>query len=100
MTQPVNQRIGVIGGGQLAWMMAGAAKSLQVDLNIQTPADTDPAAPFANELILALVADAAATAQLAQYSDVITFENEFVDLGGVEAIRTPRGLFCAFAECS
>ncbi|MDX2243193.1 MAG: 5-(carboxyamino)imidazole ribonucleotide synthase [Leptolyngbyaceae cyanobacterium bins.302] len=74
------QRVGVIGGGQLAWMMADAAKKLGIDLVIQTPAATDPAVAIAAQTILAPVADAQATAELSQLCDVITFENEFVDL--------------------
>ncbi len=74
------QRVGVIGGGQLAWMMAGASKKLGVQLVIQTPHATDPAVAIAADTILAAVADAKATEELAARCDVITFENEFVDL--------------------
>lgn len=74
------QRVGIIGGGQLAWMMADAAAKLGIDLIVQTPQKTDPAVAIAAETILAPVADAAATTQLATRCDVITFENEFVDL--------------------
>lgn len=73
-------RVGVIGGGQLAWMMADAARSLAVDLIVQTPQASDPAVAIATETILAPVDDAAATAQLAAQCEVITFENEFIDL--------------------
>lgn len=73
-------RLGVIGGGQLAWMMAGEAPALGIELIVQTPKSTDPAAPFATETILADIEDATATAQLAKSCQVITFENEFVDL--------------------
>lgn len=74
------KRVGVIGGGQLAWMMAAGARRLDVALVVQTPSLNDPAVAIANETVLAGVADAVATAQLAQQCDVITFENEFVDL--------------------
>ncbi|GFE70570.1 5-(carboxyamino)imidazole ribonucleotide synthase [Chroococcus sp. FPU101] len=74
------QRVGVIGGGQLAWMMAGAAKQLDLELIVQTPHADDPAVGVATEVILAPVGDAQATGRLAQKCDVITFENEFVDL--------------------
>ncbi len=81
-------QVGVIGGGQLAWMLREAAQSLGLELVIQTPYTTDPA--LSNSLqedpalcvkaVLASVDDAVATAQLAQQCQVITFENEFVDL--------------------
>lgn len=80
------KRVGIVGGGQLAWMMAEAAEKLEVDLVVQTPSATDPAVTIAAETILAPIADVAATAQLAQRCDVITFENEFVDLTGLAAI--------------
>lgn len=74
------KRVGVIGGGQLASMMAGAAQALGVELVVQTPSPNDPAVAIAAETIFAPVDDAAATAQLATRCDVITFENEFVNL--------------------
>ncbi|MGI0485568.1 5-(carboxyamino)imidazole ribonucleotide synthase [Pantanalinema rosaneae CENA516] len=80
------QRVGVIGGGQLAWMMAGAATKLGVELVVQTPATSDPAVTIAANTVLAPVADAAATAQLAAQTEVITFENEFVDLVALSAL--------------
>ncbi len=36
-------RVGVIGGGQLAWMMAQEAKKLGISLIVQTPHPDDPA---------------------------------------------------------
>jgi 5-(carboxyamino)imidazole ribonucleotide synthase len=74
------KRVGVIGGGQLAWMMAGAADKLGIKLIIQTPQPSDPAVSVATETVFAQIDDAAATAQLASRCDVITFENEFINL--------------------
>ncbi|MBW4635103.1 MAG: 5-(carboxyamino)imidazole ribonucleotide synthase [Iphinoe sp. HA4291-MV1] len=75
------KRVGVIGGGQLAWMMAGAAKKLGVELVVQTPSLDDPAVPIsAKDNVFAPIHDANATDELAKRSDVITFENEFVDI--------------------
>lgn len=76
----MGQRVGVVGGGQLAWMMGKAAHDLGIDLVVQTPKRSDPAVAVAAETILGAIANAEATAQLAQQCDVITFENEFVDL--------------------
>ncbi|NJN88448.1 MAG: ATP-grasp domain-containing protein, partial [Leptolyngbyaceae cyanobacterium SL_7_1] len=73
-------RVGVIGGGQLAWMMAGAAQTLALELVVQTPSGADPAVAIADGVVLGAIADAVATRQLATQCDVITFENEFVDL--------------------
>lgn len=74
------KRVGIIGGGQLAWMMAGAAEVLGIELVIQTPYPTDPAVGIATETIFAPIDDATATAQLASRCDVITFENEFINV--------------------
>lgn len=112
------KRIGVIGGGQLAWMMGGAASKLGLELVVQTPSASDPAVALRNSngfhkskpeqylidepqqklfaitetpvkepvnFVQARIDDAVATVQLAKNSDVITFENEFVDL---EALST------------
>ena len=86
------KRIGVIGGGQLAWMMASAAQELGIELVIQTPDSTDVAVSLAEEVVFAAVDDVAATEILATKCDVITFENEFVDLDGlgkIEAVFLP-----------
>ncbi|MBU7585613.1 MAG: 5-(carboxyamino)imidazole ribonucleotide synthase [Nostoc sp. TH1S01] len=74
------KRVGVIGGGQLAWMMGDAAHKLGVELIVQTPSKYDPAVAIAQDTVFAPIDDAKATEILAQKSDVITFENEFVDL--------------------
>ncbi|WP_066425930.1 5-(carboxyamino)imidazole ribonucleotide synthase [Anabaena sp. 4-3] len=80
------KRVGVIGGGQLAWMMGGAAKKLGVELIVQTPSHQDPAVTIAQDTVLAAVDDAQATKLLAAKSDVITFENEFVDLAALSLL--------------
>ncbi|MCC5899289.1 MAG: 5-(carboxyamino)imidazole ribonucleotide synthase [Phormidium sp. BM_Day4_Bin.17] len=87
------QTVGIIGGGQLAWMMAQEAKRLHLKTVIQTPSSDDPAVGLADEVVLAKVADVAATQTLAQRCDVITFENEFVDLDELEKINNSRILF-------
>lgn len=80
------QTVGVIGGGQLAWMMAMAAERLDLDLIVQTPSPTDPALALVEQGIFAPVADVAATKQLSDHASVITFENEFVDLDGLQGL--------------
>ncbi|NJN57713.1 MAG: 5-(carboxyamino)imidazole ribonucleotide synthase [Leptolyngbyaceae cyanobacterium SL_5_9] len=87
-------RVGVIGGGQLAWMMAEAARSLSVDLIVQTPQASDPAVAIATQTILAPIDDATATAQLAAQCDVITFENEFIDLEALTHLEKQGTRFC------
>ncbi len=81
------QDLGIIGGGQLAWMMAGAASKLGVNLYIQTPKADDPAVKIAKDVVLADISDSQATEKLANFAKVITFENEFVDLESLEALE-------------
>lgn len=75
-------RIGIIGGGQLAWMMADAAAHLGLELTVQTPHGDDPAVARVgtNGWVAGGIADPVATERLATACQVITFENEFVDL--------------------
>jgi 5-(carboxyamino)imidazole ribonucleotide synthase len=75
--------IGIVGGGQLAWMLAEAARSQGVALHVQTPSPSDPAAPLAASLVQAPVRDAEATRQLAGRCAAVSFENEWVDLEGL-----------------
>ena len=81
------QSIGVVGGGQLAWMLAAAARDLDLDLHVQTPSAADPAAGLATSAVLAPITDVAATAELAQRCGVISFENEWVDLEGLAPLE-------------
>ncbi|MCY7323269.1 MAG: 5-(carboxyamino)imidazole ribonucleotide synthase [Phormidesmis sp. CAN_BIN36] len=81
------KRVGVIGGGQLAWMMADAAKKLGIELVIQTPFQNDPAVAIATQTIFAAIDDADSTAHLAAICDVITFENEFVNLESLSKLE-------------
>ncbi|MCP2732492.1 5-(carboxyamino)imidazole ribonucleotide synthase [Limnofasciculus baicalensis] len=80
------KRIGIIGGGQLAWMMGNPAHKLGIELVIQTPNPTDPAVTIATDTILAPIDDPVATAKLASYCDIITFENEFINLEALKEL--------------
>jgi 5-(carboxyamino)imidazole ribonucleotide synthase len=82
----MTHRVGIIGGGQLAWMMAQAAQSLGVDLIVQTPSEHDPAVKIAESVIYASVSNAIATAEMARHCEVISFENEFVDLAQLQVL--------------
>ena len=87
------KRVGVVGGGQLASMMGDAARALGIELLVQTPHATDPAVSVAAGAVLAAVDDVLSTAQLADGCDVITFENEFVDLEGLWPLEREGVLF-------
>ena len=74
------RQVGVIGGGQLAQMMAAAAPGLGLTLMAQTPSAEDPAASHAHGLVLGPLAAPDSVRELARQCEVITCENELVDL--------------------
>ena len=82
----MTKKIGVIGGGQLAWMMGSVAPHLDLELIVQTPNYNDPAVSRATDVVLGAIADEAATAKLATLCDIITFENEFINLNALQSL--------------
>ncbi len=80
--------IGIVGGGQLAWMLAEAALDLGVAVHVQTPGPEDPATRAAASVVLAPVDDVNATRELAGRCGAISFENEWIPL---EALRDLEG---------
>ena len=87
----MSRRVGVIGGGQLAWMMGQEAPNLNIELIVQTPNRDDPAVRRSHDVILANIDDAKGTERLAQKCDVVTFENEFIDLKALQKLL-PQGI--------
>jgi 5-(carboxyamino)imidazole ribonucleotide synthase len=81
--EPSQAAIGIVGGGQLAWMLAQAARHQGVDLHVQTPHLSDPAAALAASLVQAPVRDVEGTRLLADRCCAVSFENEWVDLQGL-----------------
>jgi len=79
--------IGIVGGGQLALMLAQAAHALDLDLHVQTPSADDPAAATASSVVLAPLDDLHATRQLARRCAAISFENEWLDLQALAALE-------------
>ncbi len=80
------KRVGVIGGGQLAWMMAAEAPNLNLELIVQTPHQDDPAFSRAQQVVIGKIDNAEVTAKLANLCGVITFENEFIDLKALQEL--------------
>jgi 5-(carboxyamino)imidazole ribonucleotide synthase len=81
-------KIGVIGGGQLAWMMAIAAEQMGIELTVQAANAQEPAALATDRLEIGAIDDFLATSELAKVSDVITFENEFVNLDQLSELES------------
>lgn len=93
------KKVGVIGGGQLAWMMAAGAKSLGIELSVQTPKSDDPACAIAQKTFLGPIAEASTTSKMAKSCDVITFENEFIDLPALQALEQQGVTFYPQLDC-
>ena len=80
--------VGIVGGGQLAWMLAEAARRRGVELHVQTPGVHDPAVALATSVVQADVRDVQATRELAKRCSAISFENEWVDLEGLAPLAS------------
>ncbi|MBC1513961.1 5-(carboxyamino)imidazole ribonucleotide synthase [Listeria booriae] len=90
-----NSTIGIIGGGQLGRMMALAAKEMGYRVIVLDPTVDAPCAQVADEQIVANYTDLNALKELAEKSDVVTYEFENVDndaLHSIEnSVRIPQG---------
>ena len=80
--------IDIIGGGQLGRMLAMAAMRLGFRTIVLDPQPDCPAAQPANDQIAAAYDDQDALDQLAERSDVVTFEFENIDLGALEQVSS------------
>ncbi|MEB3185686.1 MAG: 5-(carboxyamino)imidazole ribonucleotide synthase [Cyanobacteriota bacterium] len=78
--------IGVVGAGQLAWMLAEAAAELGIAVHVQSPGAAAPAVRNASSVVLAAVDDAAGTAELARRCQAITFENEWLNFEALKPL--------------
>ncbi len=90
-----NSTIGIIGGGQLGRMMALAAKAMGFRVIVLDPTVDAPCGQVADEQIVANYTDLAALKELAEKSDVVTYEFENVDNDAIRSIedivRIPQG---------
>lgn len=81
---PPGSTIGIIGGGQLARMLAMAAARLGYRTIVLDPDPACPAAQLANETLVAAYDDVAALGRLVGRCDIVTYEFENVP---VEPLR-------------
>lgn len=88
MTQTIypGQTIGIIGGGQLGRMMALAAKEAGFKIAVLEPAMDSPCGQVADIRIVAPYDHKAALEELAEVSDVITYEFENIDYEGLKEL--------------
>ncbi|HEX7257580.1 MAG TPA: 5-(carboxyamino)imidazole ribonucleotide synthase [Nitrososphaeraceae archaeon] len=72
-------QIGIIGGGQLGKMIAQEAKRMFLKVNILDPNKNCPASTICDNLIIADFKDEEKIYELADYSDIITYEIELAN---------------------
>jgi 5-(carboxyamino)imidazole ribonucleotide synthase len=78
------QTIGIIGGGQLGRMMALSAKAMGYRIAVLDPDVDSPCGQVADERIIGAYNDMDAIRELAEKSDVITYEFENIDATALE----------------
>jgi len=88
-----NTIIGVVGGGQLARMLAEAAIQRNVEIIVQAESRDAPAASKATRLVLAETQDPFGTGQLVRDCSSVTFENEWVNIDALAQFDNHHGSF-------
>ncbi len=83
--------VGVVGGGQLCRMLGEAAAPLGIELLFLDPTPRAPAHPVAVEQFTAPFDDREALEELAERSDVLTYEIELADPDVLRAVREATG---------
>jgi 5-(carboxyamino)imidazole ribonucleotide synthase len=75
--------IGILGGGQLARMLALSAHPLGLNVSVLTPLASDPAAQVAGNTLLGSLSDQTDLRKFMGDLTALTFESEFVDIDKV-----------------
>ena len=75
----LNRTVGILGGGQLARMLAIAAADLGFNTHIYCPERDSPAAQVANKMVFGNYADDKNLADFAKNVDVLTYEFENIE---------------------
>ncbi|NKB50836.1 MAG: 5-(carboxyamino)imidazole ribonucleotide synthase [Rhizobiaceae bacterium] len=88
-----NSTIGIIGGGQLARMLASSAARLGFHTIVLEPGADCPAAQTCNRHIVAAYDDESALAELANACDVVTYEFENVPLSAADHLTSRVPLY-------
>ncbi len=73
------EKIGIVGGGQLGRMLTSAAKPLGFEVVVVDPIENCPAAQVGADQIVASLKDPEAITELAERTNVVTWEIEHID---------------------
>ena len=82
-----NRTIGILGGGQLAKMLAAAAADLGYNINIYCPDRGCPAAQVANETVFGSYDNEDKLVDFAKNVDVLTYEFENIETEALEKLE-------------
>ena len=82
-----NRTIGILGGGQLARMLAIAAADLGFNINIYCPDGDCPAAQVANKIVFGDYDDEEKLIDFAKNVDVLTYEFENIGTNALEELE-------------
>lgn len=80
-------RVGIVGGGQLARMLAEEASALGIEIVLLAEAETDGAVAFVHEVRYGSAHDPVALRALAEEVDVVTFDHELVNLEALHELE-------------
>lgn len=86
MPGSARHRVGIVGGGQLARMMAEVAPALGLDLTVLDPTPGAPASEFASQIVGGFD-DRSALRELAAVSDVVTLDIEAVSAAALATLE-------------
>ncbi len=92
-------KLGIIGGGQLAKMMAQAAFQFGCEVVILERKKDSPANSLDTDFLIGDWDDSNNLLALAAKADVLTLENEFVDAGALAAVERAGFKLFPSAEC-
>ncbi|HVX58646.1 MAG TPA: 5-(carboxyamino)imidazole ribonucleotide synthase [Candidatus Saccharimonadales bacterium] len=79
-------RIGIVGGGQLGRMLTEAAKPMGFEVTVLESGDNPPAVQAGARQIEGSIKDAEAIAELARQTDVLTWEIEHINVAALIAL--------------
>mgnify|MGYP002629977054 FL=1 len=88
-TRPLLHRVGIVGGGQLARMMAEVAPALGISVTVLDPTPGAPASEFARQIV-AEYDDLTALLELARLSDVVTIDIEAVSASSLAVLEAAQ----------
>jgi len=83
--------VGVVGGGQLGRMLGEAASPLGIELVVSDPTPECPASPVARDQVVGDFDDEQTLRELAERSDILTFEIELADPDVLDAVSEETG---------